>query len=355
MDDLTAGGEQQAIVSDYLTLQRMAGEMGLKLNVAKCEVITNDPLSLNRSFGGFNVLSPCEGTLLGAPLLDGSAMNHALESRCSDLSRALDRFSLISAHDGLVILKNSISAPKLMYTLRCSPTFGHCLLDRFDQNLRMGLSRLANVQVDDLNWVQASLPVKDGGLGIRSGGLLALSAFLASAASQDLQAQLLPVDCPPDPYLDSALDAWSGRYGRSEPLGPDRSKQQCWDQASVDQGLEVLESRFTDPYHRARLLAARSSDGGHWLHAWPISACGLRLDDEAMRVAIGIRLGIDLCEEHDRPCGSTVLKGQSWAVVSAWSWPDTEAQRNKRYHLPGAPEGPNPLTEGTKGIDTRWQ
>ena len=32
-------------------------------------------------------------------------------------------------------------------------------------------SRLANVQVDDLNWVQASLLVKDGGLGIRSVGL----------------------------------------------------------------------------------------------------------------------------------------------------------------------------------------
>ena len=89
LDDLTAGGEQQAVVSDYLTLQRMACEMGLKLNVAKCEVITSDPLSLNRSFGGFNVLSPCEGTLLGAPLLDGSAMNQALESRCSNLCRAL--------------------------------------------------------------------------------------------------------------------------------------------------------------------------------------------------------------------------------------------------------------------------
>jgi len=312
LDDLTAGGDQQVAASDYLTLQKMASEMGLKLNVAKCEVITKDQLALGHSFSGFNLLSPCEGTLLGAPLLDGSAMNQALEARCSDLNRALDRFPLISAHDGLVILKNSISAPKLMYTLRCSPAFGHCLLDDFDQSLRLGLSRLANVQVDDLNWVQASLPVKDGGLGIRSVGLLAPSAFLASAAAtQDLQAQLLPVDCPCDPNLDSALDVWSGRYGSSEPQGTDRSKQRCWDQASVDHGLKVLESHHSDPYHKARLLASRNPDGGHWLHAWPISACGLRLDDEAVRVAIGLRLGIDLCEEHDCPCGLKVDRGGS--------------------------------------------
>ena len=46
--------------------------------------------------------------------------------------------------------------------------------------------------------------------------------------------------------------------------------------------------------------------GGHWRHAWPISACGLRLDDEAVRVAVGLRIGVDLCEEHDFPCGTKV-------------------------------------------------
>ena len=288
-------------------METKAAEMGLNLNVSKCEVITNDPLCLNSTFGGFNIMSPSEGTLLGAPLLDGSAMSQILEARCSDLTRSLDRFHLISAHDGLVILKNSISAPKLLYTLRCSPTSEHHLLDRFDQNLRLGLSRLANIHINDLNWIQASLPVKDGGLGIRSVGLLAPSAFLASAAAtQDLQAQLLPVGCPSDPYVDSVLGVWSGRYGRPAPLGPERSKQRCWDQASVEHGLGVLEAHYTDPHHRARLLATRSPHGGHWLHAWPISACGLRLDDEAVRVAVGLRIGVDLCEEHDCPCGTKV-------------------------------------------------
>ena len=74
----------------------------------------------------------------------------------------------------------------------------------------------------------------------------------------------------------------------------------------MEHGLEVLEAHYIDPYHRARLLATRRPHGGHWLHAWPISACGLRLDDEAVRAAVGLRIGVDLCEEHDSPCGTKV-------------------------------------------------
>ena len=43
-----------------------------------------------------------------------------------------------------------------------------------------------------------------------------------------------------------------------------------------------------------------------WLHARPITSCGLRLDDEAIRVAVGMRLGVNLCEPHKCPCGTLV-------------------------------------------------
>ena len=34
-----------------------------------------------------------------------------------------------------------------------------------------------------------------------------------------------------------------------------------------------------------------------------ISAYGPRLDNEAVRIAVGLRLGVDLCTPHDCPCG----------------------------------------------------
>ena len=38
----------------------------------------------------------------------------------------------------------------------------------------------------------------------------------------------------------------------------------------------------------------------------PVTSCGLRLDDEAIRVAVGLRLGVNLCKPHTCPCGASV-------------------------------------------------
>jgi len=45
---------------------------------------------------------------------------------------------------------------------------------------------------------------------------------------------------------------------------------------------------------------------GDWPLALPITSCGLRLDDEAVRVAVGARLGLSLCVPHKCSCGAEV-------------------------------------------------
>ena len=54
------------------------------------------------------------------------------------------------------------------------------------------------------------------------------------------------------------------------------------------------------------MLAVSVPHAGDWLYALPISNCGLRLDDEAIRVAVGLRLGVNLCQPHPCPCGVQV-------------------------------------------------
>jgi len=62
----------------------------------------------------------------------------------------------------------------------------------FDSLLRKGIGIICNLDLTDIQWLQISLPVKDGGLGVRRVSSLASSAFLASAPATDaLQQQLL--------------------------------------------------------------------------------------------------------------------------------------------------------------------
>ena len=50
-------------------------------------------------------------------------------------------------------------------------------------------------------------------------------------------------------------------------------------------------------------LAPHASD---WLYALPLIAFDLKLSDEAMRVAVGLRLGAAICEPHTCACGALV-------------------------------------------------
>ena len=49
--------------------------------------------------------------------------------------------------------------------------------------------------------------------------------------------------------------------------------------------------------------AVRAPHSGDWLNALPLSACGLRLDDNTIHIAVGLRLGANIYEPHQCPCG----------------------------------------------------
>ena len=51
----------------------------------------------------------------------------------------------------------------------------------------------------------------------------------------------------------------------------------------------IIEDSFVEPSQKARFLASLAPHSGDWLLALPIANCGLRLDDEAVRVAVGMR------------------------------------------------------------------
>jgi len=106
------------------------------------------------------------------------------------------------------------------------------------------------------------------------------------------------------------------------PEGKAAFKQKEWDRLLVQEEYSQLLASFTEPRHRPRLLAASSDHSGDWLHVLPIAACGLHLDNEAMRVAVGLRLGCVLRESHTCRCGATSMKEPHGLVRDDGKRPD---------------------------------
>ena len=304
MDDVTIGGDRSSVARDVTCVIDKGAEYGLTLNTAKCESISNVTAVNISVLTSFHQLTPDTATLLGAPLSTGPAMDACLAGRSEDLARAADRLKLVSAHDALLLLRNCLSASKLLYTLRSARCAGHELLQSFDDLQRSALGRICNVTLTDDQWLQASLPVRMGGLGVRRVSSLAISAFLASAAgTRQLQDQILSgTGVTSDVDFDQSL---ASRI-QSAPQGAAVGKQKAWDTPVIMAEFGDLMTRYTEPRHRARLLAAAAPHSGDWLHAIPIAACGLLLNDDAVRVAVALRLGCTVCEQHNCRCGAVV-------------------------------------------------
>ena len=196
-----------------------------------------------------------------------------------------------------------MALPKLFYILRTAPCFLSPQLQKFDNLQRSLLADIANICLDanDPAWAQAVLPVWSGGLGIRSATQLAPSAFLASAAgSSKLTRQILPprLRDAPSPAHSEALAFWSSGHDEPPPRAPASFLQKSWDTPRVTSAYKDLLETAPDSLTRARLLAACAKESGAWLHAFPVSSLGLRMDNEVIRVAMGLRLGLTLCQPH---------------------------------------------------------
>ena len=225
------------------------------------------------------------------------------------MKTASTRLCLLQSHDALVILKHSLSLPKLQHNLRSSFCANHQALLEFDDLVRECLRSILNVSLDDEQWSQASLPVKNGGLGIRKAIQIAPSAYLASASgSTSLVSSILPLRLQgvPDPWIDQAMAAWMALGGSTPPSGASIGSQRVWDQEIVRKTFIQLIALAPDDYTRARLLAVSSPHAGDWLNAPPITSVGLRMSNEAIRVATGLRLGATLCRPHTCRCGAQV-------------------------------------------------
>jgi len=139
--------------------------------------------------------------------------------------------------------------------------------------------------------------------------MLAPSAFLASAAStHDLQQSILreSIGSLDDESVSAVETRWTSLSSSQKPAAELLHIQRAWDRLVAEHHEGVVWSHATTDIDKARLLAASSPHSGDWLAAPPITAVGLRLTDEEIRVAVAHRLPCKACEPHTCGCGKAV-------------------------------------------------
>lgn len=315
LDDITLGGDIESVLRDVANLQSDAIDIGMSLNPLKSEIFSashSTAATFASHHPGFKPIDNSTINLLGSPLhILGQEV--VLKEKCQDLARVVTRLKFLPFHDSLFLLKNIFSIPKLLYILRSSPAFLSPSLLLYDNLLTSSISSLFNVSLSGDASIQASLPVRLGGLGIRSSSVLAPSAFIASChGTAALASQLLPpgVCHFTSALLASAVQCWEScaptGYPATQPTVESHASQRAWDGPVCTAIADSLLASSPAPPDRARLVAVRSPWAGDWLQAIPVASLGLHLDDSAISISLGLRLGATTVHEHFCVCGAPV-------------------------------------------------
>ena len=319
LDDGAFGGGLEQTLDDLGMLGRALLQIGLKLNQSKCEIpILSSPTTIayNSTLARVrqkmpNITETLSNrlTLLGAPL--GVAGLNSSLSKCSrKVELICDRVQTLDSHWALFFLTRYASAPRLNHMLRSSPAYLQPdILDTIDALISDTLVKCINVQLPGNTWSQATLPLRFGGLGVRSVADLALPCYISSInSSLELVHKIYTAvgEATVPESLLSAVAEFQARFPYCEmPDGEAVMRQRAWDDISCT-------TRFSDliapanQVHRARLLAAKEPHSGAWLKTVPLPNLGLHLDDATIRVAVALRVGATICEPQNCRCGRLV-------------------------------------------------
>lgn len=275
LDDTVSGGPLSAVLDWFSLFTTAVLEIGLRVNVSKCELIFDDETQITHfsSIGFVKFAHRSMWELLGSPI--GSA---------SHISSWLDRFvdHLISqigcilrlplSHHSFVLLRLSCGFASVSYTLRTCPAATCLALVRLDDAVCTAFESLASLPPTFRHLLQ--LPIGFGGFGLRSCVAHATSAYHSS--------------------LISSIDLWSSICSSI----PTPALAQPQSARHIDRALSsnVLSSSST--IDRARLLYLSTPGAGAWLVP-PFGTTNekLFLTNDVFSTSIRLRLGIDVFPE----------------------------------------------------------
>lgn len=310
LDDGSIGDSIDTVINDIKKIKTLSDEVGLQLNPSKCEVLRIKPLSdkefekLNEIIPGIVVPSTEEFCLLGAPLTV-DAIPPAIAVKTKKIALLISRLDGLPAHQALFILKNCLAIPRMMHLLRSSPCWlFKDKLNEFDKMIKLSAENITNVKFDDDAWLQCSLPIKKGGLGLILTTDVASSAFISSMYSTEIwRYQILAQS---DELLSLAMDEWKLESSVDIP-NEKLNVQKSWSSPIMEKKLaDLFDSFENNACQKARLLAVSQEESGLWLSTLPSTSLGLCLDNDSLRISVALRIGASICHPHTCICGKDV-------------------------------------------------
>jgi len=254
-------------------------------------------------------MKPENEFLLGSPLTD-AASTLCLNRKIKDLQGLTKRLKNISMHSAYYLLRISITTPRLIFFLRGSPMWrNESGLTQYDEVLKSSIESILNIELNDKAWIESSLPIKKGGIGIRHASDIALPCFLSSLYNVSaLLDQLLPQNYRlADITKLESEERWCRKFGEL-PEESLRIYQGAWESYEIIQKIGILEHQMNEAVDKARFLTNSSKESGSWLHCLPSPQLGTHLNNDEFRISIGLRLGIAIVQPHRCVCGTKVNK-----------------------------------------------
>ena len=182
LDDGIAMGKPEEVRQMFDMVARQAWDVGLRLNLSKCEIWGRNPEALKRFPKEVKRCEPGGFELLGVGIGEAELCERILNKRVEKIKEALAMLSVIDDTQAeLCLLRCCMGFPKFAFAVRSTPP--HLIPNAtrsFDELMGDTAKQRFDITFNDDQKTQWALPIRCGGIGIRKASDIAPAAFLAN-------------------------------------------------------------------------------------------------------------------------------------------------------------------------------
>jgi hypothetical protein len=332
LDDSTLIGKCSSVSQAIRIIEDEATKIGMKLNMEKSEVwfpcgVPEDARLILPP--DVRIVDDDGIELLGAAVGSTSFTQKLLRKKLTDVKELHQKIlELDDAQTELLLIRACASTCKILHFLRCCDFRKTVVVaQEFEDLMHETLEEVCKTPVSESSFIQASLPVRLGGLGLTPASQIAPAAFLGSATDafplvqdmiSDVFRSLTPEDIP--------------GYSAAKALFPAASSlsQDLLTSTTYEKIFRRLLENSSAP-EKARLLSVSSSHAGCWLQALPNENLGLKFSNKEFVALLRLTLGLPVYASSRRcpVCQTAPLDIYGHHSLSCGSGGDRQIRHNE--------------------------